>query len=67
MDIDGNVNKYENGIEEKIFNLYDIKEIDKDHKDKKFFNMGYVYFIKTDLNYFCITTDFGCYIIRRNE
>ena len=67
LDIDGNVNKYENGIEEKIFNLYDIKEIDKDHKDKKFFNMGYVYFIKTDLNYFCITTDFGCYIIKRND
>ena len=67
LDIDGNVNKYENGIEEKIFNLYDIKEIDKDHKDKKFFNMGYVYFIKTDLNFFCITTDFGCYIIKRND
>ena len=67
LDIDGNVNKYENRLEEKLFNLYDIKGISKDHKDKKFFNMGYVYYIKTDLNYFCITTDFGCYIIKRNE
>ena len=67
LDIDGNVNKYENGIEEVLFNLYDIKGIYKDHKDKKFFNMGYVYFIKTNLNYFGITTDHGCYIIKRND
>ena len=67
LDIDGNVNKYEKGIEEVLFNLYDIKNIIRDHKDKKYFSMGYVYYIKTDLTYFCITTDHGCYIIKRNE
>ena len=67
LDIDGNVNKYENGVEEKLFNLYDINDIELDHKDKKFFNMGYVYYIKSDLNYFCISTDHGCYVIKRNE
>ena len=67
LDIDGNVNKYENKVEEKLFNLYDIKNIEQDHKDKKFFYMGYIYYIKTNLNYFCITTDFGCYIIKKNE
>ena len=66
LDIDGNINKYENKIEEKLFNLYDIDGIHQDHKDKKFFNMGYVYYIKTDLNFFCITTDHGCYIIKRD-
>ena len=67
LDIDGNVNKYENEVEEKLFNLYEIKGIYQDHKDKKFFNMGYVYYIKTDLDFFCISTDHGCYIIKRNE
>ena len=67
LDIDGNINKYENHVEETLFNLYDIKGIDKDQQDKKFFNMGFIYYIKTDLNYFCISTDFGCYIIKRND
>ena len=67
LDIDGNINKYANNMEKKLFNLYDIKGIHQDHKDKKFFNLGYVYYIKTDLNFFCITTDHGCYIIKRIE
>ena len=67
LDIDGNVNGYENKNERTLFNLYNIENIPQDHKDKKFFNMGYVYYIKTDFNYFCITTDHGCYIIKRNE
>ena len=67
LDIDGNVNEYENKNEKTLFNLYNIENIHQDHKDKKFFNMGYVYYIKTDLNNFCITTDHGCYIIKRNE
>ena len=65
LDIDGNVNKYENKKEETLFNLYNLKRINQDHKDKKFFDMGYIYCIKTDLNYFCIATDHGCFIIKR--
>ena len=65
LDIDGNVNKYENKKEETLFNLYNLKGINQDHKDKKFFDMGYIYYIKTDLNYFCIATDHGCFIIKR--
>ena len=65
LDIDGNVNKYENKKEATLFNLYNLKGINQDHKDKKFFDMGYIYYIKTDLNYFCIATDHGCFIIKR--
>ena len=67
LDIDGNVNKYEDSREEKLFNLYDIRGIYQDFKDKKFFDMGYMYFIKTNLEFFCITTDHGCFIIKKNE
>jgi len=65
LDIDGNVNKYENRKEETLFNLYNLEGINQDHKDKKFFDMGYIYYIKTDLNYFCIATDHGCFIVKR--
>jgi len=65
LDIDGNVNKYEYGREEKLFNLYEINGIHQDFKDKKFFDMGYMYYIKTNLDIFCITTDHGCFIIKK--
>ena len=67
LDIDGDVNKYENKREEKLFNLYEINGINQDFKDKKFFDMGYMYFIKANLNFFCITTDHGCFIIKKNK
>jgi hypothetical protein len=67
LDIDGNVNKYEYKMEVKLFNIYDIRGIHQDFKDKKFFSMGYMYFIRTNLEYFCITTDHGCFIIKKND
>ena len=67
LDIDGNVNLYRNGKETTLFNLYEINTISKDHKDKHFFSMGYAYYIRSNLNYFCITSDHGCYIIKYNN
>ena len=67
LDVDGNVNLYKNKKEETLFNLNDIEDIPQDHKDKNFFGMGYAYYMKTDLNYFCISSDHGCYIIRENN
>ena len=67
LDVDGNVNLYKNKKEETLFNLNDIEDIPQDHKDKTFFGMGYAYYMKTDLNYYCISSDHGCYIIRENN
>ena len=64
LDIDGNVNLFRNKEEKTLFNLYRINEIPQDHKDKHFFSMGYAYYIKSDLNYYCISSDHGCYIIK---
>ena len=64
LDIDGNVNFYENNIIRKKFNLYDIKEINQDQKKKMFFSMGYAYFIKCNQNFICVSTDHGCYVIK---
>ena len=64
LDIDGNVNLFKNLKEETKFNLYNISGISQDHKDKHFFSMGYAYYIKSDLKYYCISSDHGCYIIK---
>ena len=67
LDIDGNVNLFKNNKEVNLFNLFDIAEIPQDHKDKNFFGMGYAYYMKTDLIYYCISSDHGCYIIKINN
>ena len=66
LDIDGNVNFFENDKIIKKFNLYDIKEINNEQKKKQFFSMGYAYYLKFNKNYICITTDHGCYVIKIN-
>ena len=67
LDIDGNVNLFKKRKEINLFNLFNIDDIPQDHKDKNFFSMGYAYYMKTDLNYFCISSDHGCYIIKNNK
>ena len=66
LDIDGNVNIWENLCLTKIFNMYNIKEIDKDYKEKQFFSMGYPYYIKYNQSYFAISTDHGVFVIKQN-
>ena len=65
LDIDGNVNLYQYGQESTLFNLYNLKEISQKMKKDKFFSMGYEYYIKTNLEYFCISTDFGCLVVKK--
>ena len=67
LDIDGNVCLFNSkiGFLEKAFNMYDLSDISQEMKDKQFFSMGYPYFIKISQNYFAITTDYGCYLIKR--
>ena len=67
LDVKGNVNLYRNKNEITLFNLYELNTIDKDYKDKQFFSMGYQYFIKSNLDYFCISSDHGCIIIKKNK
>ena len=51
LDIDGNVNLYQYGEEVTLF---------------KFFSMGYEYYIKSNLEYFCISTDHGCFVVKKD-
>ena len=66
LDIDGNVNLYQNGEEVTLFNLYDFKDISQKMKNDKFFSMGYEYYIKSNMEYFCISTDQGCFVVKKS-
>ena len=67
LDIDGNVNVYDYKTDkvERLFNLYDLNSISQEEKDRQFFSMGYPYYIKVNSTYIAVTTDYGCYIIKR--
>ena len=65
LDIDGNVNLYKYGKEVTLFNLYNLKDISQKIKQDKFFSMGYEYYIKSNLEYFCISTDQGCFVVKK--
>ena len=67
LDIGGNVNVYEKGNIRMEFNLYDVENIDKEHKDKQFFAMGYSYYLKYNGEFFAISSDLGCYIIQQGK
>ena len=66
LDIKGNVNLYKNKKEITLFNLYELNTIAKEYKEKQFFSMGYQYFIRSNLNYFCISSDHGGFIFKKN-
>ena len=66
LDINGNVNLYKKGKEITLFNIYELNSISQDYKDKQFFSLGYAYHIKTNLNFFCINSDHGYFLIKKN-
>ena len=69
LDIEGNFNiYYQNNINNEeikttLFNLYDIKNIDKKYKSLKFFAFGFPYYILMNDYYYVVTTDNGIFVI----
>jgi len=66
LDIDGNVNLYDNGFVSKLFNMYDVKDIDKEYKEKHFFSMGYPYYIKVNSRLIAVSSDHGTFVLRKS-
>ena len=64
LDIDGNINYYnENGIKT-IFNINKIQEIDKIIGERGLFSLNYSYIIKYNNPFLAISSDNGCYIFQ---
>ena len=65
LDIDGNVNYYNNKKEMIcLFNINKVPEIDKSVREKGLFSLNYPYMIKFYHPYLAISTDNGCYIFQ---
>ena len=62
LDIDGNINYYNEKELKTIFNINNVKEIDKIIRERGLFSLNYSYIIKYYHPYLAISTDNGCYI-----
>ena len=63
IDIDGNVNYIENLSSCKTkFNMYEVKEISSEVKEKMFFSMGYPYYCEANTKYLTVSTDYGVFV-----
>ena len=65
VDIDGNINYIKNTNKVvKLFNMYNVKDIPRDIKDKQFFSMGYPYYVKANQKLITVSTDYGVFIFK---
>ena len=68
LDKNGNINMYKDHKVKKIFNLYEIEDIDEKYKTSEFFSVGFPYYIIMNELYIAITTDHGLFVIsNKNE
>jgi len=67
LDKNGNVNLYNNLKLGKIFNLYEIQNIEEKYKKKEFFSVGFPYYIIMNEFYIAITTDHGLFVVSNIE
>jgi hypothetical protein len=65
LDINGNVNVWNNLEITNKFNLNEMNDISSEYKKKRFFSMNYPYYIKAYKNYFAVSTDFGVFVIKK--
>lgn len=67
LDIDCGVYIYheKDDYEEYLFNLHKLSSIGRELKEKKFFSLGYPYFIKYSKNFIAVTTDQGCLLLKK--
>ena len=45
--------------------MFELDDIRQEEKDQQFFSMGYPYYLRFNKEYYTISTDYGCYIIKR--
>ena len=64
VDIDGNINYYNDIGIKTLFNINKIKEIDKGARERGLFSLNYSYIIKYSHPYLTIFTDNGCYLFQ---
>ena len=64
LDIDGNINYYNDKGIITLFNINKIPEIDKSIREKGLFSLNYPYLIKYYHPFMIVSTDNGCYVFQ---
>ena len=64
LDIDGNINYYNDKGIITLFNINKISEIDKSIREKGLFSLNYPYLIKYYHPFLVLSTDNGCYVFQ---
>ena len=64
LDIDGNINYYNDKEIITLFNINKIPEIDKSIREKGLFSLNYPYLIKYYHPFMVVSTDNGCYVFQ---
>jgi len=66
LDVEGNINSWESGSSIKtVVNLFDMKDISTEYKNKQFFSMGYPYFIKSNKDFYAFSSDHGVFLLKK--
>ena len=64
LDIDGDINFYNNKGNKNLFNVNKVPEIDKSIREKGLFSLNYPYIIKYFHPFLALSSDNGCYIFQ---
>ena len=64
LDIDGDINFYNNKENKNLFNVNKVPEIDKSIREKGLFSLNYPYIIKYYHPFLVLSSDNGCYIFQ---
>ena len=67
VDLEGTVNMFYQGIENTLFNIYDMDDVNKDLKEKMLFDVGYPYYVAVNNMLLVVTTDYGVLVFAKQE
>ena len=67
LDIEGNINVFTDNSIKTIANLYKLKDLSRECKEKRLFELGYKYEMSITTNFIAVSNDHGVIVIRKKE
>ena len=67
LDIEGNINVFTDNSIKTISNLYKLKDLNRECKQKRLFELGYKYEMAISGNFIAVSNDHGVIVIRKKE
>ena len=67
LDIEGNINVFTDNSIKTIANLYKLKDLSRECKEKRLFELGYKYEMSITTNFIAVLNDHGVIVISKRE